>query len=118
MLNGMEKELKTEIIKNREEVFQKQNLTQEMIEKEVFEKPMLASEDALKFGYSDCVDNNSNCIIFYRYIDGISTMDHIVSEDFENVKHVNVMREGLLSDRIKNPTEKLYADMSMLSSFK
>ena len=45
-------------------------------------------------------------------------MDHIVSEDFENVKHINVIREGLLSDRIRNPTEKLYADMSMLSSFK
>ena len=60
MLNGMEKELKAEIIKNRERVFQKQNLTPEMIEKEVFEKPMLASEDALKFGYSYYVSSNSN----------------------------------------------------------
>ena len=47
----MEYDLKGEVIKNRGHVFHKQKLTNDALEKEVFQKPILTAEEALNYGY-------------------------------------------------------------------
>lgn len=51
MLDEMEYELKAQIIKNRQEAFKSHNLTNESLESEVFQKPVLTSEEAVNYGY-------------------------------------------------------------------
>jgi len=51
MLDEMELELKAQVIKNRQDAFQNKKLSNEAIEKEVFETPILTAEEALNYGY-------------------------------------------------------------------
>ncbi len=53
MLDQMELELKAQVIKNRQDAFQNKKLSNETLEKEVFETPVLTAEEALNFGYNN-----------------------------------------------------------------
>jgi len=95
VLDEMEYELKSQVIKNRQEAFQNKKLTNEALEKEVFQTPILTAEEALNYGF----------------IDGISTLEKTVTERYGLMKHVEVMKRGLFDDRVKSMPEKWYADI-------
>lgn len=50
ILYGLEYELKAEILKNRSQHFYRHNLTNESIEKNIFEPSAISAEDAVKYG--------------------------------------------------------------------
>lgn len=50
----MEYELKNEVLKNRGEVFKNNKHTNESLEKDVFQQPILTADEALKLGYMLC----------------------------------------------------------------
>jgi len=84
ILKGLETELKNEIRRNRGEHFDHKNVSQEALDTEILNASYFNSNIALKYGF----------------IDGVSTLQNVLSDKYDDVKRIDIMKRSRFDDRV------------------